>query len=247
MPLQPPKRTPAGFYLGMAPPVVTPSLRWADGAWIPTPEWDAWADQQRKALIGELLSHGSWFSKPPRHEMIDPLFTPLVSRTMAGVLRFTFEPPATPGGKGSSGSGIWELQGLVMSPTSITPVFTTGAFTEDEKLEAIPFFDDATSVGSTVNEEGDDREIQIEDIEDAPAAAEPTKIRNREWEARKFMAKERVREYRLKAQIAIQLAEKEEARYFKAYGDFEDGESRFSDYDLSDEEDRTTASTNESD
>jgi hypothetical protein len=42
-----------------------------------------------------------------------------------------------------------------------------------------------------------------------------------------------VREARLKAQIAVRMARSEEARFFRIFGDLEDAESNFSDYDLS--------------
>jgi hypothetical protein len=58
-------------------------------------------------------------------------------------------------------------------------------------------------------------------------------IRNREWEAKKFLAKERVREARLKAQVAEHIARKEESRLLLTYGELDDNESNFSEYDLS--------------
>ena len=129
-----------------------------------------------------------------------------------------------------------------MSSTSIDPVWSVGTAIPDESLDRISLFggggeeseddgDGRLSVGSGL------REIQIDDIEDAPetaGAAPPAQIRSREWEARKFLAKERVREARLKAQIARHLAAKEEERYYRQFGDPDDGESHFSDYDLSD-------------
>jgi hypothetical protein len=110
-----------------------------------------------------------------------------------------------------------------MTASSIKPVWTIGEFKEDV---AIPFFD-----GETVDS-GDEREINLDEIETAVHTA-PTQIRNRDWETKKFMAKERVREARLKAQIAARMSEAEEARYYRHFGDLDDGESRFSDYDLS--------------
>jgi hypothetical protein len=112
-----------------------------------------------------------------------------------------------------------------MTASSITPVLT---YTNFEQVEAIPFFD-----GETVEE--DDREITLDEIE--TDGAPPTQIRNREWETKKFMGKERVREARLKAQIAQKMAEAEEARYYRHFGELDDGESHFSDYDLSESED----------
>jgi hypothetical protein len=61
-------------------------------------------------------------------------------------------------------------------------------------------------------------------------------MRNREWEAAKFLAKERVREARLTAQIADRLAAKEESRFYTKFGDLDEEESHFSEYDLTEDE-----------
>lgn len=251
MPLQPPKRTAAGFFLALTPPTESPELRWTStGTWSTdlsgetAAGWMTWADGQRAVLLGELLSHGAWFSRPPRRDILDPLFSPWVTRAMNGTIRLSCKAPAIPGaGDGSSGRATWRLEGLLMSSTSIDPVWSVGTAVPDESLDRISLFggggdeseaedDGRLSVGSGL------REIQIDDIENAPetggVAAPPAQIRSREWEARKFLAKERVREARLKAQIARHLAAKEEERYYRQFGDLDDGESHFSDYDLSD-------------
>lgn len=231
-----PKRSPAGYYLALTPPVTTPVLRWSTGAWVHSVEWSAWATEQRKHLLGELLSHGTWFSKPPRHEILDPLFSPWDGRTLQGETKFFCKCPDVPGDEGSSGTAVWELDGLLMTHTAITPIWKLTEVKEDEHQDTISLFGDADTVDS-VKEGGEEetREIQFEDIEDAPAGT-ITHIRSREWEARKFLAKERVRESRLKAQIAARLAEKEESRFYRQFGDIDDGESHFSDYDLTDNE-----------
>jgi hypothetical protein len=55
------------------------------------------------------------------------------------------------------------------------------------------------------------------------------------------MAKERVREARLKSQIATRVAEKEEERFVRMFGELDDAESRFSEYDLTEDEDEGVA------
>ena len=232
MPLQPPKRTAAGYFLALQPPVQSPSIRWTTtGTWDLSGDvsgtWRSWADSQRLTLLGELLSHGSWFSRPPRRDLLDPLFSPWVSHSAT----LSCQGPRIPGSADeSSGTAIWQLDGLLMTGSSIDPVWSIASATPDESLDRISLFggdsdDGASSVGL--------REIQIEEIEDAPASP-PAQIRSREWEARKFLAKERVREARLKAQIARHMAAKEEARYYRLFGELDDGESHFSEYDLSD-------------
>lgn len=208
-------------------------------------EWMSWADRVRSELLGELMSHGTWFSRPPRHDVLDPLFSPWVTKHAGGGLSFFCKGPGVPGvadSTPSSGVTHWILQGLIMSSTSIIPVWVLGELVKDDAPDTISLFGDGETVDGSDDEsadkaaDGDTREIQFDEIADAPASAAPTRIRNREWEARKFLAKERVREARLKAQIAIHLARKEEARFFNQYGDLEDGESHFSDYDLTDDE-----------
>jgi hypothetical protein len=204
MPLQSPKKQDDGYLLALSVPIAAPGLACDLSGWTFTEEWRTWATGLRKPLIGEMLGHGSWFSRPPRRELLEPL---LKSWESAG--------PEVPG----VGKAKWVLKGLLMTAKAITPVWTVD-FTPDQ--DTISLF-----------EEDDTREIQICDleVEDAP----PTTLRSRDHEARKFLAKERVREARLKAQIAEHMAAKEEARFFKLYGDLEDGESHFSDYDLTDE------------
>ena len=236
MPLHPPKRTAAGYFLALQPPVQSPPIRWTTAdIWDLSGDvgntWRTWADNQRSTLLGELLSHGTWFSRPPRRDLLDPLFSPWVS--LAATL--SCQGPRIPGAGSdeTSGTATWQLDGLLMSGSSIDPVWSVATATPDESLDRISLFggdsdDGASSVGGSGL-----REIQIEEIEDAPASP-PAQIRSREWEARKFLAKERVREARLKAQIARHLATKEEARYYRLFGELDDGESHFSEYDLSD-------------
>jgi hypothetical protein len=239
MPLQPPKRTAAGYFLALQPPVQTPAIRWTTaGTWDLSGDvggaWRTWADGQRNTLLGELLSHGTWFSRAPRRDVLEPLFSPWVSVSATLTCRGPAIPGSGSGADESSGSAVWQLDGLLMTGTSIDPVWSVASATPDESLDRISLFggdsdDGASSVGGGL------REIQLDEIEDAPASP-PAKIRSREWEARKFLAKERVREARLKAQIARHLAAKEEERYYRLFGELDDGESHFSDYDLSDAE-----------
>jgi hypothetical protein len=235
MPLQAPKRlsTTGGYSLILNPPVASPQLT-GDTAWIPSTEWATWADLQRKQLLGELLSHGNWFSRPPRHDVIDPLFAPWIGKNMKGKLQFFCTMPPLTG----PGSATLVLQSLTMSATAIKPVWSVENFKPDPEDDKISLFGD--------DGEGETREIQIDDIEPAsPAAQAPTQIRNREWEAKKFLAKERVREARLKSQVAEHIARREESRFYSVYGDLEDDESNFSEYDLSENESEAAVSDSE--
>jgi len=233
MPLQAPKKQVAGGYLlVMNPPAVSPPLKWiatggaTTGAAV-TEQWVTWADQQRKQLLGELLSHGNWFARPPRHDVLDPLLSPWAGKSMKGELQFFCALPPSPGGPGT---GALSLTGLTMTATSISPNWRIENFTPDPEDDKISLFGGDDDEG----EEGT-REIHFEDIEAVSPAMPPTQIRNREWDAKKFMAKERVREARLKAQVAEHIARKEEVRFLSVYGDLDDNESTFSEYDLSEE------------
>jgi hypothetical protein len=245
--LQPPKRTPAGFYLALNAPILAPELRWSSGEWTPPVQtdttWLTWATQQRSSLLGELLSHGNWFSRPPRHDILDPLFSSWLSRTKQDGFAFTCKTPVVPG---AAGRARWALDGLLMSSTEISPVWSLSDVHKDEVVDQISLFGDDDKDEAATAAETETREIQIDDIATAsPAEAGPTMVRSREWESRKFLCKERVREARLKAQIAEHFAAKEEARYYAQFGELDDGESRFSDYDLSDAEDSDEESDEE--
>ena len=232
MALQPPKKNAVGFFLAITPSIASPRLQWnASGNWTVTPEWSAWAAKQRSALLETLLGQPKWFSKPPRREVLDPLFNPWDGKSMQGAPLFLCPPPEAPE-PDSAGSAVWQLQGLMMSSKAITPVWVLDQVVKEERVEAISLFDDGMTVDSE-DSESESREIQLEEVGESPEPVAPTRIRSREWEAKKFMSKERVREARLKAQIAVRMAETEEARFFRIFGDLDDAESNFSDYDLS--------------
>jgi hypothetical protein len=229
MSLQPPKRLPSngGYLLALNSPVLSPPLV-CNTVWIPTEEWSEFATTLRNQLVGELLSHGNWFSRPPRRDVIEPLFAPWVGKSMQGTLQFSCKQPPVP----EPGSAKWRLDSLTMTASAISPNWTVVDFVAGEEDKISMFGEE---------EEDDEREIQFDDIELASPAAAPTRMRNREWEAAKFLAKERVREARLKAQIADRLAAKEESRFYAKFGDLDDDESHFSEYDLTEDEEEAAS------
>ena len=121
-----------------------------------------------------------------------------------------------------------------MSATAIAPNWRLASFVPQPENDTISLF------GSDSDE--DEREIKLDDIALASPAAPPTRMRNRELEARKFLAKGRVRESRLKAQIADRLAAREETRFYAQFGELDETESSFSDYDLTEAEDESSDS-----
>jgi len=239
MPLQPPKKMLAtsAYLLALTPPEQSPRLVYDGSGWALTEEWSAWAALERTKLIGELLSHGNWFSRPPRHDIIDPLFTPWSGKkTAQDAPEFFCQIPEGPEGPGTA---VWQLEGLTMSTTAILPLWSVHDFQAAPELDTISLFGDGDTADGSEDDDGNTREIRLDDIEAASPAgsAQPTQLRDRNWETRKFMAKERVREARLKAQIADRIAAKEESRFYAAYGDLSETESHFSEYDLTDDDD----------
>lgn len=159
---------------------------------------------------------------------------------MKGGLQFFGEMPPPPGVPGIAN---WCLEGLTMSSSAVVPRWKVTDFVAAEEQDTISIFGDANTVDG--DEDQETREIEFDDIKLESPTAAPTRMRNREWEAAKFLAKERVREARLKAQIAERLAAKEESRFYAKFGDLEDGESHFSEYDLTDEEEELPAEDSE--
>ena len=223
--------------MALNPPVLFPRIGCDKTTWSITEEWEAFAHNMRNTLIGELLSHGNWFSRPPRRDVLEPLFAPWVGKSMQGVLQFSCKQPDVPG----PGSATWTLESLTMTASAITPNWAVSDFTEQKEEQQ----QDTISLFNGDDDDDDEREIQFDDIElDSPAAA-PTKVRNREWKTAKFLAKERVRESRLKAQIADRLAAKEESRFYTKYGDLDDDESHFSEYDLTEDEEEGSSDSDQ--
>lgn len=232
MRLQPPKRTSEGFHLAIDP-MITPAVHWNPVAlrWECSPEMVSWITAQRSALIDELLVHKNWFSHPPRRETLDTLFVPwAITDKDSGESRFVCALPILQ--ETDNGTNIraeWSLDGILMTAKAISPVWSLSSVVKDTPSDTITLFEERTSNES----ETDGREIKFDEIESVIQSA-PTKLKGREWEARKFVGKERVREARLKAQIARRIAKKEESRYYEQFGDPEDGESRISEFDLTD-------------
>lgn len=213
-------------------PVKSPRANF-NGSWTPTVEWREWSDKKRAELLGELLSHGSWFKGTPRRDVLESLFPPWVGVSMSGALQFSCVAPSPE--KEMNGSGAWELQAITISSSGIKPVWKLVDFTPEPEDDKVSLFGDAlTAEGS--DSDGEDREIRIEDIPEATESGGITRIRNRSWNAQRYAAKASVREAYLKMRIAEVLAQKEEARFIKHFGPLNDDESQFSDYDLTDGE-----------
>uniref|UniRef100_A0A6C0DCJ7 Uncharacterized protein n=1 Tax=viral metagenome TaxID=1070528 RepID=A0A6C0DCJ7_9ZZZZ len=249
----PKKQTDGSYLVGIDPPKPGPALKWKDGAWIPNEQWLNWANICRDIVLGMLVSKPAWFSRPPRRDTLDSIFTPWAGQRLSGELFLADSQNNVPT-EGVSGTAVRVLTAVRMTPQSITPVWTVNSIVPDPDVDTISLFgsddeeDDAIKTVPIVapvkevkpagHEENSDevREVHLDDVAPVTGISAPTHIRSREWEARKFMAKERVREARLKAQMADRIAAREERRFYTQFGDLDETESHFSEYDLTDEE-----------
>ena len=215
-------------------PLHSPTIQCSNGKWCPTPEWNKWAETTRESLIGEIMSHPNWFTKPPKRDTIETLFSPWCGKNMKSELQIFCKTPET--ALSVSGSAPWSLRGLFLTATVIYPDWNLCELTDE--IDTISLFGDSDG-GASISD--DEKEIHIAVIQSANQSDNvlPTRIRNRVWDENRFMAKERVREMRLKAQIADRIVAKEESRFIRIYGNLNDTESQFSDYDLTDNEDQS--------
>lgn len=200
----------------METPYITPTLQWTGTEWSISREWCTWADTTRAAILKVLAETPKWFSKPPRYDTLASIFTPWANSELLCT------PPIIPPGS-APGSATWKLDGVLMTSSAITPVWTINSYLEDSTAELISLFNDGVTIDASSSSEEE-------------VAPPPRSRRTPAAAAKRVMAKERVREARLKAQIAERIASKEEARFYRLYGDLTDGESQFSDYDLSSED-----------
>jgi len=202
------------------------------------------------------VSHGNWFSRPPRREVLEAMFTPWIGSNVSDGSdgrQFVCPTPILPEESQTAGcSASWVLEGILMTSKFISPVWSIAEIQNDPAIpsDTISLFEEDVDADVDADADADadaeGREIQFHEIETDVQTA-PTKLKTREWEARKFLGKERVREARLKAQIAKRIAKKEESRYYEQFGDPDENESRISDFDLTDTDpDTDTESGSES-
>ena len=155
------------YLLALTPPEQGPRLVYDGSGWALTEEWAAWASQERNKLIGELLSHGNWFSRPPRHDIIDPLFTPWSGKKTARDAPEFF--CKTPEGSDEIGPGTaaWRLEGLTMSTTAILPLWSIQDFQANPEQDTISLFGDGETANGSDDDDENTREIRLDDIEAA--------------------------------------------------------------------------------
>lgn len=228
MKLQAPQRLPNGYRIPLSENQVTPSLVFNGSAWQVTPEWMRATDTIRSVIVSLLYEQkDTLFKTSPTIKTLENLFTPWVVIDTQNNISLKCDLPLPETMK--DGSGVFELTGIAFIKkergSEILPVWNLQSYTENTPVVDLEM-DDLDS---------ECREITLIESE-VPTADDSDTFKlntDEEYNARKFAAKERVKEARLKAILARRAAEVETSRYFNDFN-INDEESTFSEYDISD-------------
>jgi hypothetical protein len=218
--LSEPEKTASGFLIRVSqkPALIT---KWEGGKWKNDEELLAVIMETRRHLIDMLYEkRSSWFSSVPTKSQLTKLMKGWDTKNLA-----------MPSDTSKNYSGSQTLTAVQISNEGIFPRWTSSVWQLDEVSKiSMPW----TQASDDELEEIDDsREINI-DVDSAPVKLNHHEDRN--YLDRKFAAKERVKEARLKAQVAKKMAFREINFFFENFT-LDDDESTFSDYDLTDNED----------
>lgn len=223
-----------GYKLTFSEPLDTPELTFDGTSWTITQEWMRATDSLRVKVITLLYnSRTSLFKNSPSQQTLEKLLTPWTVITDSGDLEFNCvlpKPESTKDGKGKI-----VVNGLTIRQSGISPTWVITSYTENTPVVEFNWAEDSEKAETVPVLETELREITLIESEVPTDETEDTLRLNTdsEYNARKFAAKERVKEARLKAILARRAAEVETNRY---YNDFAvpDNESSFSEYDISD-------------
>jgi len=228
MKLQGLQRLSNGYKLPLSENQATPSLKFTGKSWEVTTEWMRATDTIRAVIITLLFEQkDSLFKTVPTIKTLENLFTPWVVIDPENNISLKTDLPMPESMK--EGSGVVELTGVAFikkeKGSEILPVWNLKSYTENTPVvdldleETESEFREVTLIESEVPtaEDGDTFKLNTDE----------------EYNSRKFAAKERVKEARLKAILARRAAEVETSRYFNEFN-INDEESTFSEYDLSD-------------
>jgi len=216
--LSEPEKSASGFLIKIShrPALVT---KWEAGKWKNDEELLAVILEARRQITEMLYEkRNSWFSSAPTKAQLNKLMKGWETKSLATV------PDTSKNYIGSQtlvavnivGDGIFpRWVSSVWQPEEVSKISMPWA-REDDDLEEID----------------DSREINI-DVDSAPVKLNHHEDRN--YLDRKFATKERVKEARLKAQVAKRMAQRELHFFFENFT-LDDDESTFSDYDLTDNE-----------
>jgi hypothetical protein len=228
MKLQAPQRLPNGYRIPLSENQVTPSLSFNGSEWQVTPEWMRATDTIRSLIVTLLYEQkDTLFKTSPTIKTLENLFTPWVVIDPQNNISLKCDLPLPESMK--DGSGVLELTAIAFikkeKGSEILPVWALQSYTENTPV-----------VDLEIEElESECREITLIEAE-VPLDDSPDTFQlntDEEYNARKFAAKERVKEARLKAILARRAAEVETSRYFNDFN-INDEESTFSEYDISD-------------
>lgn len=215
-----------GYKLTFSEPLETSELEYDGTSWKVTQEWMKETDSLRGTLVTILYnSRASLFKTSPSQKILENLLLPLSVVNEKGTLDLVCQLPS-PGQTAGKGKPV--ITGLLIKKAGITPLWTVRTYSENTPVVEFDWNEDGSATTET-----ELREITLIESEDANADAPLRLNTDEEYNARKFAAKERVKEARLKAILARRAAEVETTRY---YNDFTTGEneSTFSEYDISD-------------
>lgn len=219
-----------GYKLTFSTPFETPELTYDGKDWVLTTEWVRVTDSLRTKVISILYnSRTTLFKNSPSQKTLENLLLPWVIINESGDMLFNCKLPLPESSK--EGQGKIVICGITIRQVGITPNWLVTDYVENTPVVEFDW-----NEGSQTPE-ADFREITLIESEVPSENTAPT-LRlntNEEYNIRKFAAKERVKEARLKAILARRAAEVETNRY---YTDFSigDNESTFSEYDISDYE-----------
>jgi hypothetical protein len=222
-----PEKATDGFKIFFHESCQTPELAYSGDSkmWSLNSTWMAKTDNIRSDVLNTLYENRTaYFKTSPTLNTLDTLFMPWVVVNESGELTFKSQLPSPDSDK--DGKGIIELVGIYIKKTGITPLWQIKEFTE------------ITPVVDFEWSEAKDEECREITLIESELTAENTDdtlklTTDEEYTTRKFAAKERVKEARLKAILARRAAEVETDRYYAEFA-INDSESSFSEYDISD-------------
>ena len=216
-----------GYKLVFSDELKTPELCFDGTKWLISNEWMKDLDSSRKMVITLLYnSRTNLFKNSPSQKTLENLLCPWFVINENGDVKCDDLPlPESL----KEGKGNIVISGLIIKQSGITPIWKITSYTENTPVVDFEW-NDATSVV-----ENELREITLIESELPMDDTDQTLKLNtdEEYNARKFAAKERVKEARLKAILSRRAAEVETNRYYMEYQSA-DNESTFSEYDISD-------------
>lgn len=224
-----PSRSVEGFTILLDNPAETPEITFDGNVWIPDTQWMRVTDSLRDHMLTLLWdSRDKLFKNPPSKKMLENIFAPLTVIDTSGNLAVHTNLPLPSDLK--EGKGVFELKGIQILKSSIEALWHLKAYVVNTPVVDIDWGESKSQAA-----ENEIREITLIEQEVPSEDNDDTLKLNtdEEYNARKFAAKERVKEARLKAILARRAAEVETQRYFEEFN-INDSESTFSEYDISD-------------